>query len=247
MARKSTITPKTVAANLIKERTAYLQTNPDAINYTLRNESIKAVQILILEVAETANMNVDEMKKRLQVATSRTEYGKVPSLFNLLANVANWPIDKDGSPAGIADAKLAIEALLVDIIEPLEDLRQAKGYHTFVSDNYEIVEGIEPDFDEYEMLCQLIASSLRIPVVDIKLSDSAWDKTEQKAEAKAIKDMEDIQAELEEHRKLHGDNYDPVAAELQELQDVKDEIADNKVLAKLRAEVTAEVKASMSA
>ena len=197
-------TAKTVAANNLKERAQYLQTNPKAINYKLRQTSMDTLRALIAEVADAAGMDKANMDIKLKLVTSRSEYGKVPALINLLASTANWPLDKDANKSELGDAKEIVTGMLPDMMDTLEDVHQAKGYHTFVSDDHEIVDGIEPDYEEYGMLVQVIAEKLQLPVVDLKLDETVWDKNEAKAEKKADKTIEDIKDELAEHNKLHG-------------------------------------------
>lgn len=204
MAKRTTLTAKTVAANNMKARELFLQTNPEAINYRLRMESIDTVQSLIKEIGHVAGMDSEALGSRISMATSRSEYGKVPGLINLLSSVCNWPLDKDASTSGMAEAKEAVAGVLPDLIDVLEDIKQAKGYHTFVSDEHELVDGIEPDFEEYTMLLNVVASNLQLPVLDVKLSEAAWERAEDKAYTKAKESIEAIKVELEEHQKLHG-------------------------------------------
>jgi len=197
-----TTVAKKIANNIVAERTKFLQTNTNAVNYKLRLESISKLKVLINKVADIAGMDTSRVAKRMEVAT-KSEYGKVPGLLNLLSAIVKYPTDNK-SPGDLTATKEEIVALTgVDEVV-FSDLREAKGYPTFLTDDHERMDGVEPDYEEYEMLCNLMANDLNIPVVDIKLDQAKWDRAEAKAQAKVEKDLIAIEAQLEEYRKLNG-------------------------------------------
>ena len=202
MARKST-NPTVVAAKKATEsRTKFLQTNPNAVNYALRLESINTMKEAINIAVTIAEMDKNKISRRAKAAM-KSEYGKVPGLINLLSAIINWPTDSQ-TPDNLSTiqdeicANLGLEQVMLD------DLREAKGFHTFLTEDQEIMDGSEPDYEEYNMLCELMASKLNLPVVDMKLSESEWNNREAKAIAKAKQDLEDIETELAEYRTANG-------------------------------------------
>lgn len=181
----------------------YLQTNTEALNYELRLESIDTATKLIHKAGEIAELDVDKLNRRISVAL-KSEYGKVPGLLNLLSNIVAWPAEQGSAPSNLTEIKQSIcEELLVSE-SIFTDLKESKGFHTFISDDHEVISGVEPDYLEYIMLLRLIANKINIPVLDIKLTEESWDKAEARAIAKAEKDMSALKEELEAHNKLHG-------------------------------------------
>jgi len=182
----------------------FLKTDEMSLNYSLREASIRQVKAKIAKAAEIADLDEDRLVRRINSAAgSKNEYGKVPGLINLLANIVNWPTD-ESSADGINETREEILAELGIDHTLLEDLREAKGYHSFISDEHELMKGVEPAYDEYRMLVMLIARKLGIEVVDIKLDEDDWNKAEAKAIIAANKELEDVKVELEKHKQLHS-------------------------------------------
>ncbi len=195
----------TLRLEALAMRETFLQTDTSSLNYQLRKESIDSLRMSINKVALIADLDEDKMAKRIAMAISpRNEYGKVPGLMNLLATIVNWPTD-DNNVDGLNEVREEILSTLGVTATVFEDLREAKGYHTFVSDEHEIIDGVEPAFDEYTMLVQMLAAELGLAVVDLKLDDSSWATAETVAIKKAGDSIARVRAELEEHKKLHGD------------------------------------------
>lgn len=202
MARKSTNQTVAAAKKATESRTKFLQTNPNAVNYTLRLDSINTMKEAISIAVTIAEMDKNKLSRRTKAAM-KSEYGKVPGLINLLSAIINWPTDSQtpDNLSAIQDeicTNLGLEQVMLD------DLREAKGFHTFLTEDQEIMDGSEPDYEEYNMLCELMASKLNLSVVDMKLSESEWNKREAKAIAKAKQDLEDIETELAEYRAANG-------------------------------------------
>ena len=202
MARKSTNPTVAAAKKATESRTKFLQTNPNAVNYALRLESINTMKEAINIAVTIAEMDKDKISRRVKAAM-KSEYGKVPGLINLLSGIINWPTDSQtpDNLSAIQDeicTNLGLEQVMLD------DLREAKGFHTFLTEDQEIMDGSEPDYDEYNMLCELMASKLNLPVIDMKLSESEWNNREAKAIATAQQDLKDIETELAEYRTANG-------------------------------------------
>ncbi len=198
MARKSTNPTQVAANNATASRTKYLQTNKNAVNYTLRLDSINTLKECINKAVTIADMETDKVSRRVKAAM-KSEYGKVPGLINLLAAIINWPTDSK-TPDNLSTvqdkicSELGIEQVMID------DIREAKGFHTFLTDDHDLMDGIVPDFDEYSMLCELIASKLELSVVDIKLDEATWNKLELKAAENAKITLMEIEVELAEYK-----------------------------------------------
>lgn len=189
------ITLDSVRAANRKHMTEMLQTNPTALNYELRNEATSKLKNLIKEIVTLADMDEEKVERRI-AATVRSPYGRVPGLLNLLTSIVLWPVDgRDG--AAVASLREEILAKLGTSEELLIDLKEAKGYTTFLNDDYEIQPGITPDLEEYEMLATMLAQKLDIAVIDFKLTTERWEALEAKARAEAELEKEEADLELE--------------------------------------------------
>lgn len=178
----------------------FTQTNTNALNYNLRKDSTAILKNLITEVAELANLDDERVQRRIDAA-KRSPYGRIPGLFNLLTSIVLWPVDgRDVS--GVMEVKQEIIEKYKFEEELFLDLKAAKGFHTFLSDDHEIIKGQEPDFDEYKMLCLLLAQQLNIPVVDFSLDIDKWKANEDEATKDAQVDFEDAQIELQRYKEM---------------------------------------------
>jgi len=181
-------------------------TSEKAIDRTLRAEAISKMTSLLSEVADTIGFDEEALERKISV-TRRSEYGRIPALINILANLYAWPITGHGNPAevpGLQEDMLdffASKGLAIDA-DLLLDIKEYKGYHSFVSDEAVIVEGIEPDVEEYEFAVITVADVVGLPVVDNKLTLAKWKRAEAAAIEKAKAELADMKASLERHKSL---------------------------------------------
>ena len=180
-----------------------------AINDLLRRESITTMKLVLTTVLEASAIPEDSLVASIK-NIRKSEYGKVPALINLLTKVYAWPITDKG------DAK-EIDNIQLDILEALAakgwnldhdlllDAKESKGYHSFYDgkQSYELVDGVEPDFEEYEYSLLTIADKLGLPYVDNKLNETKWHRTEAKSQEKAQLEYEAVQLRLAEHKALN--------------------------------------------
>ena len=167
-----------------------------AINDALRRESTKRMVSILNAVADTIDYD-SEMLERKLMATRRSEYGRVPAMINILANLYAWPVSTHGNPAEVEGLRDDIIEVLTEqgvVIDPdlLLDIKDAKGYHTFIDDEGNIVEAVEPDFEEYEFFILTFAEKAGLPLVDLKLSPTKWRREEAKAKANAEAEKQDM-------------------------------------------------------
>ena len=176
-------------------------TSEIAIDDTLRRESARTMKLLLHSVADEIGYD-DEVLDRKIAVTRRSEYGYIPALVNILSAIYNWPITGNGNPA-------EVEGFREDIVECLKsnnidmdpdlllDIKEAKGYHSFVDDEANLVEGVEPDYEEYNFFMLTFADKAGLPVIDNKLTEARWNKLEDKA-------LEKANAELTEMKKAQA-------------------------------------------
>jgi len=177
-----------------------------AIDDTLRRESARRMVTLIKDVGELLSLDEESLDRRIK-ATRKSEYGRVPALINLLASIYVWPIAVGGQASDIDSLQEEIMDLLVEkgvVIDKdlLIDIKESKGYHSFLNDEAEVVEGEEPDFEEYSYFILTFADNAGLSLVDNKLSKAKWQRAEAKAKAKAEEEQKLAMEALERHKAL---------------------------------------------
>ena len=173
-----------------------------AINDALRRESIKALTAKLEDVYDALNLDHDMLHRKI-AASRRSEYGRVPALINIIAATYAWPIADNSRASDIT----ALQEDMLDELEGLDgdvllDLKEAKGYHSFLDETFETVDGIEPDYKEYEYFVLTVADALQLPFVDNKITEQLWHKNENKALAKISIDQEQAADALARHQDL---------------------------------------------
>ena len=169
-----------------------------AINDALRRESVKAMTNTLEEVYEVCGLDLDMLHRKI-TASRRSEYGRVPGLINVLAATYAWPVGDSTHTSEIPQRQEDILDILKLDGELLLDLKEAKGYHSFLDEAFEVVEGVEPDYEEYNYFVLTVADNLQIPFVDNKMSETVWNKNE----TKALKKITDEKMLAEEALKRH--------------------------------------------
>lgn len=172
-----------------------------AINDALRRESIKALTSKLEDVYEEVGMDIDMLHRKI-AASRRSEYGRVPALINILAATYAWCVTDSSEAANIPQNQERIAELLHIDGEVLLDLKEAKGYHSFLDDEFQIVDAVEPDYEEYEYYILTIADALAIPYVDNKLNEQKWLANEAKALGKISVEQSEAETALARHAEL---------------------------------------------
>jgi len=169
-----------------------------AINDALRRESVKTMVSTLEEVYEVCGLDLDMLHRKI-AASRRSEYGRVPALINILAATYAWPVGDSVHASEIPQRQEDILDILKLDKELLLDLKEAKGYHSFLDEAFEVVESVEPDYEEYNYFVLTVADNLQIPFVDNKMNDALWAKNE----AKALKKIEEEKVLADEALKRH--------------------------------------------
>jgi len=193
-----------------KEKLGAIQTtrltSEVAIDDTLRRESARRLVGLIKEVGELLSLDEERLERRIK-ATRKSEYGRVPGLINLLASIYAWPIAVGGQASDIDSLQeeimdfFAEKNLLIDK-DLLIDIKESKGYHSFLNDEAEMVDAEEPDFEEYAYFILTFADGASLSLVDNKLSKAKWQRAETKAREKALTEQTLAMEALERHKAI---------------------------------------------
>ncbi len=201
---------ETARANAVGNINGMRLASDAAINDDLRNEAMATMRSVLVSVAETCGFDEDVFDTAIK-NIRRSEYGKIPALINILCKTYAWPITDGGDPKEIDIIQEDILEMLADrgmrvSHDLLLDCKETKGFHTFYDDKgtYELIDGVEPDFEEYPYYTMTIATKLGLPFIDNKLKESKWYREEAKQAEKAQLKYDVVQQKLEEHRALEN-------------------------------------------
>lgn len=199
MARKpkSVITTPVVSSRLDAKK-ANIQSN---------REASKVLKKLLKDITNTLDLDEERMAKRIDAAT-RSEYGAINGLVNLVASVANWPVE-NGDGALVSTNRLILEDKFNLDLVMLDDIRTYRGFHSFVTDDIEIINGQEPQYEDYTDYCEIFLEELGVRSTRPTICPDRWKTAETRAIAKAKTDQAQMLEELAFHKEylaqLHGE------------------------------------------
>lgn len=170
-------------------------------------EASKVLKKLIKDITNSLSLDEDRMAKRIDSAT-RSEYGAINGLVNLVASVANWPVE-NGDGSLVSTNRLVLEEKFNLDLVMLDDIRAFRGYHSFVTDELEIINGIEPQYEDYTDYCEIFLEELGVKSNRPTICEAKWAAAEKRAKQKALDDQAQMQEELAVHQaymeELHGE------------------------------------------
>lgn len=194
-------------ANVISITTNRLLSNV-AIDDTLKRESLSTMKVIVNGVCDLLDLDSERLEGQIKSAR-KSEYGRVPQLLIILANMYAWPILDKADAKDIDDKQEEILDYLADTHkikvsgDLLLDIKEAKGYHSFLDkDTYEVIDGVEPEFEEITYYLQTLAEHCGLPFIDIKLDEVKWNKVEAKSLIKIQIEHEAAQTALSNHEEL---------------------------------------------
>jgi hypothetical protein len=160
----------------------------------------RALKGLVSTITVEFSLDEDRMAKRIDSA-GRSEYGTINGLVNLVAAIANWPVEQgDGSMVStnrqLLETKFNLDLML------LEDIRTYRGFHTFATDDLEILPGVEPRYDDYTDYCEIFLEELGVVSSRPTIDSNKWTRAEVKAKERAHIDIEIMKSELELHKQF---------------------------------------------
>lgn len=199
MARKpKSVTTAPAVSSRLDAKKANIQSN---------REASKVLKKLLKDITNTLDLDEERMTKRIDAAT-RSEYGAINGLVNLVASVANWPVE-NGDGALVSTNRLILEDKFnLDLIM-LDDIRAYRGFHSFVTDDIEIINGQEPQYEDYTDYCEIFLEELGVKSTRPTICPDRWKTAETRAIAKAKTDQTQMLEELAFHKEylaqLHGE------------------------------------------
>ena len=114
----------------------------------------------IEKIVDLVGLDSERMSFRIRSAEG-SEYGRVSGLTNLLAAIVCWPAEQ-GDGASVTANQRKIENELKTDIYLMEDIKDAKGYHTWLNDELELIKGKAPNTQRYQMLVEILVEETGI-------------------------------------------------------------------------------------
>ena len=161
---------------------------------------ITKIKSQISEIVETCGLDEEKMARRSQVAL-KSEYGRINGIINLYAAVCKWPAEQ-GDGTSVSANQLMIENDMKVDLMLLEDISSFKGYHTFHTDELEIIDGVEPQYEQYSDHCSLLLEDLGFERAAAEIVPSSWAALEKRAISRAKDDVEELRAAVVRHNSL---------------------------------------------
>ena len=157
----------------------------------------RALKAQIQTIVTTCDLDPETMAARINAAMDN-KHGRVIGLINLLAATAHWPVDK-GEAKSVPTNKLLISDKVDTLV--LSMIREARGFHTFIAEDLTIMDGIEPDYEKYSELAQILLEDLDIEnVPQLTIDREIWLREETKAKDKATKDQAEMLEAIEKYK-----------------------------------------------
>lgn len=204
-----TVAVETARENALINMTSRRLRSATAIDDSLKRESISSITTVLKAVAEHLEFDMEKLESTIK-NSRKSEYGRVPELLTVLTKMYAWPVNSVDEAKEIDDKQEEIRELLAErnirvTHDLLLDVKESKGYHSFLDTNsYEIVDGVEPEYDDFNFYITSLAESMNIPYVDFKLDETKWDKNEAKALTKIQLEHEAAQTALKAHEALNN-------------------------------------------
>lgn len=192
------------------------------IERKLERVQTKVLKDNIQKIVDLCKLDDQRMSFRIRSAES-SEYGRVSGLTNLLAAIVCWPAEQ-GDGASVMQNQRVIESELKIDIYLMEDIKQAKGYHTWMNDELEVIDGKAPNTERYQMLVEILIEEIGINAeiqkelnaeeiksidefdidtlaVDHRINDADWKTRELRAVNNITTEKESLQKAADEYEK----------------------------------------------
>lgn len=181
--------------------TERLQAKKEALR--LNREAVATLKKLIYSIVDKLDLDEDRMTARVDSAV-RSEYGATNGLINLLSAIANWPADQGDGASVSTNRKILEDDFQLDLLM-LEDIRGFRGYHSFVSDDLEIIEGVMPQYEDYTDYCTILLEELGLTSNRPTICAESWARAETKAKERAKDDLIEKKDEIAKHKQFIAD------------------------------------------
>lgn len=162
--------------------------------------TINALKKTVFAIVDLVGMDEEKVQKRVDAAL-RSEYGRINGMVNLLAAITNWPADQ-GDGSAIGENRRTIEEKLGLDLMLLEDIRTYRGFHTFATDELEVIDGMEPNYEDYSDYVTILLEDMNLTPGRVSINPTTWARTEARTKQKVSTDIELMKAAVERHKAL---------------------------------------------
>jgi hypothetical protein len=175
-----------------------------AINDALRRESAKTMETLVRALSDELGLDSERIERSIKAAR-KSKYGRVSELISKVASIYAWPLADNSQASEIPELQERVIETLSSLgvnVDPdlLLDIKESKGFNSFMDQaTFEVVDGIEPEYDELEYYLMTFADCAQLPIIDYKMTPVIWEANE----AKALKAIEQEQQLAEEALARH--------------------------------------------
>jgi hypothetical protein len=181
----------------MKNTTTKRDTTASTASYTDQKLAIEKITTTIMDITAICGLDEDRMSKRLAAARS-SEYGRINGHINLLSAIVCWPADQ-GDGSSVSSNQLLIQDELNIDLMLMEDIKASKGFHSFLTDDLEIIPGVTPDTETYLDLVQMALETLGLDIGVNNLDPIKWEAIEASTLIKIKTEQLDLETQAAAH------------------------------------------------
>ena len=175
------------------------------------NEELKqvdAIKAIIREAAGLVGLDLEQTEKKIK-ATENDHFGETIGLLNLFGNkIMYWPSFGDDENHLVPERQATLATWFREktghdwSTTLFNRFKKARGYMAFVTDDHDMVEAKEPEWDKLIALSVKLSEMLNIDIYDANLCKEDWDKQAQKAANNVANEVKSIDKALAEHKAM---------------------------------------------
>ena len=212
----NTNTTKTFEERLEEARQAKLAGASDkrlksdvAINDALKREAVKSLTATLENLYEELGLDLDKLANKIKMAR-RSPYGRISEMITMIASTYAWPVENASQAKEIPELQeqfmeiLSERGINIDA-DLLLDIKEAKGFNSFLDQaTFEVVDGIEPEFEELEYYLLTFAEEASLPFLDYKMTETAYHRLEVKALDRVRAEQASAEEALARHQEMNN-------------------------------------------
>ena len=171
------------------------------------NTIAKLLTSRIKDLGKVCDLDPERLDNSIS-STLTSEYGRINALVNVLVSKIYFPADRGDYANLSANQVLLSEQYNISIIEKI---KQARGYHSFASQEGIVVKGKAPNHDMYEdyVNCLLLdlaeEAGIELPEdfnVTLAFTTDEWQAREEREYQLAVEEAEAITKAIAESKEL---------------------------------------------
>ena len=207
---------KDFTTRLQEARAKALQNNSDtrlvsdiAINDALKRESVKTLTTILTNVYEELGLDQEKLTNKIKLAR-KSNYGRISEMITMVASTYAWPCADSSQASEIPE----LQERMLDTLSSLGiqidgdlllDIKEAKGFNSFLDQStFEVVECVEPEYEELEYYLLTFATEASLPIIDYKMNETVFAKAETKALERIQIEQDAAKEALARHNEMTG-------------------------------------------